>query len=136
MTNISWNGDCLVQTVGANTEELAFLGFDPSTRLFVLWLKDTCGVFGCAYVKGDEFPTEADAKREAIRLTTVTLMHYMWVVKMHGELGGGSEVRNELRRQAFEAAPDGWTFNKYARRTQLLVVLAGVVGFLMGRLLH
>ena len=57
MSSITWSGDRLIQRVGENEEELGKIAWDGNSGMFVLWLKDTCGVLGAdgGYMRGDEF---------------------------------------------------------------------------------
>ena len=46
MSSIFWDKDNLIQRVGSNIEELGHVRHEENSNQYVLWLKDTRGVFG------------------------------------------------------------------------------------------
>lgn len=83
MSSITWSGDRLIQRVGKNEEELGKVTWDGGSEMFVLWLKDTCGVLGVdgGYMRGDEFASMADAKEKAAFTVSASIMHWIWIRK-------------------------------------------------------
>ena len=67
MSSVIWDGDNLIQKVGQSAEELGHVKLDQHAGQYVLWLKDTRGVFGPGntYIRGDTFPSMKDAKKGA-----------------------------------------------------------------------
>ena len=57
MSSVTWNGDKIMQHVGADDAELGYISLDNASGTYVLWLKDTCGVLDLngGYIRGDEF---------------------------------------------------------------------------------
>ena len=82
MSSIVWDGDNLLQRVGDLIEELGHVKYHENSKTYVLWLKDTRGVFGMknGYIQGDIFPSMEDAKQYAASSTSASLFHHMWMV--------------------------------------------------------
>ena len=93
MSSVVWHGDHLIQKVGVNVEELGYIRYDKESNGFVLWLRDTRGVFGGKHlvIRGDTFPTMADAKRKAASTVSARLFHHMWMVGLREGGRGGLE---------------------------------------------
>ena len=66
MSSVLWDKDNLIQRVGSNIEELGHVRHEENSNQYVLWLKDTRGVFGSnkGYIRGDTFPSMEDAKQK------------------------------------------------------------------------
>jgi len=80
MSSIKWRGDHLIQQVGKHTEELGYVRYEENTKNYVLWCKDTRGVFGGGqYIRGDSFPTMQAAKEQASGCVSAFLFHLMWM---------------------------------------------------------
>lgn len=64
MSSVQWKGNRIMQAVGGQTEELGYLQREVDRDVWVVWLKDTRGVFGggAQYVRGDEYPSEKEAR--------------------------------------------------------------------------
>ena len=84
MSTITWQGDRLIQRIASKgkEEELGFVRFEPPEKAFILWLKDTRGVFGTSggYVRGDVFTSMADAKKNAASSVSAHLFNHMWMM--------------------------------------------------------
>ena len=87
MSSVTWQGNRLIQNAGDHVEELGYVSLDQNTNTYVLWLKDTCNVFGLngGYLRGDEFPSLASAKHNAAFSTSANLVHHMWMIKLGRE---------------------------------------------------
>ena len=75
-------GNRVIQKVGGKEAELGYIGKDKSTGSYVLWLKDHDGVFmgnRGSYVRGDEWPTLAEAKEKVLTSTSANLAHWSWM---------------------------------------------------------
>ena len=82
MSSMAWVGDRIIQRVGEDESELGYIGEDRNTGTHVLWLKDHNGVFignPGSYVRGDEWPTLAEAKEKALRSASAFLLHLFWM---------------------------------------------------------
>ena len=88
MSTITWQGDTLIQRVSSlgMQDELGYVARDDQSGKYVLWLKDTKRVFSAdgAYIRGDEFASMADAKRNAASCTTATIFHRLWMARHTG----------------------------------------------------
>ena len=105
MSAVFWDKDSLIQRVGSNTEELGYVRHEENSNQYVLWLKDTRGVFGSdkGYIRGDTFPSLEDAKQHAASSTSAWLFHYMWLT---GLRDGGNETGRDVA-QAIEGVESG-----------------------------
>ena len=85
MSSITWRGNRLIQRVTSRgmEEELGYVDLDVSSGKYVLWLKDTKNAFAVnnGYIRGDEFDSINDAKRNAAGSVSATLMHHMWMAR-------------------------------------------------------
>ena len=81
MSSVLWDGDNLIQKIGQHVEQLGHIRRDANSDEYVLWLKDTRGVFGPGgtYIRGDTFPSMKDAKQRAAMSVSASLFHYMWL---------------------------------------------------------
>ena len=77
--------------------ELGRVRFEPSSKTYVLWLKDTFGVTGPrgGYVRADEYHTMAEAETQAVRAPCVFIWHLIW-------------MRGVVKREAEQALDDRW----------------------------
>ena len=105
MSSVLWDGDNLIQKVGQNTEKLGHVKLDEHADEYVLWLKDTRGVFapGNTYMRGDTFPSMKDAKQRAASSVSAWLFHYMWLVGLRDS----AERSDSAIAQAIADAQDG-----------------------------
>lgn len=105
MSSVIWDGDNLIQRVGQSAEELGHVKLDQHGGQYVLWLKDTRGVFGPgnAYIRGDTFPSMKDAKQGAASSVSAGLFHYMWLVGLRDS----AEQPDSAIVQAIADAEDG-----------------------------
>ena len=85
MSPITWQGNRLIQQVASRgmEEELGCVDLDASSGKYVLWLKDTRNAFAVnsGYIRGDEFDSINDAKRNAAGSVSANLMHHMWMAR-------------------------------------------------------
>ena len=95
MSTIRWQGDRLFQKVGNNVAELGYVALDNDSRTYVLWLKDTCGLLGLSYIRGDEFSSMGEAKAKAATSPSAFIMHFIW-------------MRSFSKRQITEALEEHW----------------------------
>ena len=97
MSSITWKGSHLSQHVGKFDEELGHIAFDPNSKTYVLWLKDTCGILGLngGYIRGDEFPSGASAKEKAVSSASAFILHHIW-------------MRNVVKQETIQALDDHW----------------------------
>ena len=149
MSSVVWDGDNLLQRVGNNIEELGHVKYEENSNEFVLWLKDTRGVFGNknGYIRGDSFLSMRDAKQNAAFTTSASLFHHMWMVGLRDD---GKEAEKDVA-QAIEDAESGQpvtvsTFKeemakmtekldsseKKARRYFVVGVVIGAIGLVIG----
>ena len=114
MSTIVWDGDNIFQKVGENVEELGHVKFDGTSNTVVLWLRDTQHVFGVngGYVRGDEFPTMADAKRSAARSVSARLLHQMWLAALAKSGKMGRQVAQAMVGMHDDKPLTESTFNK------------------------
>ena len=77
MSSIIWQGDRLFQRVANDEEELGYVSLENDSGTYVLWLKDTCGVLGMNYIRGDEFSSMTEAKAGAAVSPSAFIMHIM-----------------------------------------------------------
>ena len=84
MSSIFWKKGSLIQRVGNHQEELGYIEFDSRTKTYVLWLKDP-NEEEARYIRGDEFPSLAEAKDEAAELAAVWMFHYTWLSRLRRE---------------------------------------------------
>ena len=105
MSSVLWDKDNLIQRVGSNIEELGHVRHEENSNQYVLWLKDTRGVFGSnkGYIRGDTFPSMEDAKQNAASSTSAWLFHYMWLIGLRTE---GNERGRDVA-QAIEGVESG-----------------------------
>ena len=105
MSSVLWDGDNLIQKLGQEIEQLGHVKLDESADEYVLWLKDTRGVFGPGntYVGCDRFPSMNDAKRRAASSVSASLFHYMWLVGLRD----GGEWPDSAIAQAIADTKDG-----------------------------
>ena len=105
MSSVLWDGDNLIQKLGQEVEQLGHVRLDENAGTYVLWLKDTRGVFGPGntYVRGDTFPSVKDAIRRAASSVSASLFHYMWLVGLRD----CSEHPDSAIAQAIANAKDG-----------------------------
>ena len=73
----------MVQSNENMVEELGYVALDPASGKYVLWLKDIYQLFtgGGKYIRGVEFGSMREAKREAAGSTVAILFHMMWLKK-------------------------------------------------------
>ena len=97
MSSINMRGGLLTQRVGNRTDELGFLDWDANSGTCVLWLKDTCGVFGLGggHIRGDEYASMEDGKANALSSPSAFIMHVMW-------------LRNSVKDQIADALERNW----------------------------
>ena len=95
MSSITRQGNRLIQRAGNDVEELGYIGFDQNTN--VLWLKDTCGVLNLngGYIRGDEFTSMEEAKKNAASSPSAFIMHYIW-------------MRRSIKAKALVTVNDNW----------------------------
>lgn len=95
MSSITRQGNRLIQRAGNDVEELGYIGFDQNTN--VLWLKDTCGVLNLngGYIRGDEFTSMEEAKKNAASSPSAFIMHYIW-------------MRRSIKAKALATVNDNW----------------------------
>ena len=81
MSSVLWDGDNLIQKVGQHVDQLGHVKLDDHAGAYVLWLKDTRGVFGSGntYIRGDTFASMKEAKQRAATSVSASLFHYMWL---------------------------------------------------------
>ena len=105
MSSVLWDGDNLIQKLGREVEQLGHVRLDENAGVYVLWLKDTRGVFGPGgtYVRGDTFPSMKDAKRCAASSVSASLFHHMWLMGLRE----GSEHADPAIDQAIANAQEG-----------------------------
>lgn len=94
MSSVFWDRDNLLQRVRDNIEELGHVKYEENSNEFVLWLKDTRGVFGNknGYIRGDSFSSMKDAKQNAAFTTSVSLFHHMWMVGLRNNKAADKDV--------------------------------------------
>ena len=73
MSGINWSENRLIQRVRGHEEELGYIEFEPNSKTYVLWLKDTFGVANTAgaHIRADEYSSMAVAKAEALNAPSV-----------------------------------------------------------------
>ena len=84
MSSIFWKKGSLIQRVGNHEANLGYIAFDPSTQTHVLWLKDP-NEEEARYIRGDEFPSLAEAKDKAANSSFAQMFHYIWLSQRKGE---------------------------------------------------
>ena len=129
MSSIVWDGDNLLQRVRNNIEELGHVKFDAHSKTVVLWLRDTQDVFGCGggYIRGDEFPTMADAKMNAAGSVSASLLHHMWLVRLGKAPAMTGGVRDEpLTVSTFKEEMD--KRDKRETRWKVVSTILAIVG--------
>ena len=79
MSSVIWDRDNLVQRVNDIIDELGHVKFEPDSSFYVLWLRDSRGLFGVkdAYIRGDSFPSMRDVKQHAASSTSAWLFRLM-----------------------------------------------------------
>lgn len=94
MSALVWEGNNLLQRVGGKVEEIGHIKLDPISGKAVLWLRDTQNVFGVngGHVRGDEFATMSDARRDAAKCVSAKLLHLMWLVGLRRSGDVGQEI--------------------------------------------
>ena len=93
MSTVLWDRDNLIQKVGSNIEELGHVRYEENSNQYVLWLKDTRGMFGSnkGYIRGDSFPSMQDAKQSAAFSTSARIFHHMWLAGLRAD-GNETEI--------------------------------------------
>lgn len=88
MSVIFWRGDALIQRLSSRgmQDELGYIAPEGDSGRYVLWLKDTKGVFGVngGYIRGDEFESISDAKQHAAGCASASIFHRLWMVRNTG----------------------------------------------------
>ena len=97
MSTMNWQGNRIMQKVGSSREQLGSIRLEKDAKTWVLWLKDTCGVLGLSggEIRGDEYPSEEQAKAKALDSPSAFIMHYIW-------------IRSVTKRQVIEALEEHW----------------------------
>ena len=92
--SVLWDKDNLIQRVGSNIEELGHVRYEENSNQYILWLKDTRGVFGSnkGYIRGDTFPSMEDAKQNAASSTSAWIFHFMWLAGLRAEGKTGKAI--------------------------------------------
>ena len=91
MSGVRWSGNRLIQRVRSREEELGYIGLEPDSGKYVLWLKDTFGVATTAggHIRGEEYPSMDVARARVLDAQLVFIWHLIWmrgVVKREAEL--------------------------------------------------
>ena len=138
MSSVVWDGDNIIQRVGSHIEQLGHAKYDESSNDYVLWLKDTRGVFGNnkGYIRGDSFPSMKDAKQNAAFSTAAGLFHYMW---MEGLRDDGKENNQDVV-QAVEDAEKGKPVTESTLKEEMRIIKASskmqeIRGYIIGRVI-
>ena len=97
MSGVGWSGNRLIQRVKGREEELGYIGLEPSSGKYVLWLKDTFGVATTsgAYIRGEEYPSIDVARAQALDAQLVFIWHLIW-------------MRGVVKREAEQELDDKW----------------------------
>ena len=138
MSSVIWDGDNLIQKVKGNVEELGHVKYDENSKDYVLWLKDTRGVFGNnkGYIRGDSFPSMENAKQNAASSTSATLFHYMWMVGLRDDGKVSDKQLDRSKEDAERAKPlTESTYKeemKKAKNRGNLGLVIGLVGVVVG----
>ena len=112
MSSVYWEGDRLLQNGGKDrVEELGVVALDKHSNTYVLWLKDTCDVFGLpgTYLRGDEYPSIALAKQNAALSMSARIAHHMWMIKLFKE---AKNDKKHSQNWVDESAAKGKIVNK------------------------
>lgn len=97
MSFIERHENKFIQRVGKREEELGKIEFDPASKTYVLWLKDTCGVLGLnsGYIRGEEYASLDEARKSAASSPASFILHWIW-------------MRNAIAEQASAVVEDHW----------------------------
>ena len=84
MSSVIWRGNRIIQRAGDNSEELGRVQLDASTGRYVLWLKDTVGVYYAEpgkpfYMRAEEFMSVKEARENAPDSPAASIMHMLWL---------------------------------------------------------
>ncbi len=88
MSDMNWQGNRLI--IREKQGELGYIGLDENTGTYVLWLKDHDGVFlnpPGSYIRGDEWATLSEAKKNAPHSASARLAHLVWIKSMPHRYG-------------------------------------------------
>ena len=100
MSSFVWQGHRIIQRVGDDSDELGHVALDASTGKYVLWLKDTGGVYFATsgkpfYMRAEEFTSLEDAIENAPDSPAANIMHMLW-------------LRDGIRRAVRKAIEENW----------------------------
>lgn len=80
MSSMRWAGDRLIQCAASSgrEEELGFVKYDSNSKTYVIWLRNY-PINPKEVVRGDEYSSMEEAKREAFDSASVRIMHFVWL---------------------------------------------------------
>ena len=108
--------------------------YDENSKDYVLWFKDTRGVFGDTtrgniYIRGDSFPSMEDAKQNAAISVSASIFHHIWMAGLQDKGKIGNKQFAQFKEDADSGKPlTESTFKEEMGKFKCWSIIGTVIG--------